>query len=353
MADTTFDYAIHPGEYLREVLEAYEMTQSELAKRTGLTEKHLSHIITGKVRLTTDVAIALELVFPSRPASLWTRLQARFDEVESRKKSSDELSMQRDWVVLFPYKDLVKRGAVPEASGTVDKAENLLKFFAVSNVDAWRTTFSEDLDIACRGDVVMESGPIDKSTAAFASWFRLGQIQVEKVIDDKPPFDRSGLHAIVPSIRLMCASTDIHGLVEQLESMLSDVGVQLVFERELPGMKTYAYSQPGRGRKPALIQLSMYRKYHDQFCFSLFHEIGHLLKGSDERAADDFAQSVLISANAYEAFVMNHSFSKARIVELAAQQGIHPGIVVGRLQREGLLPFSHLNGLRQRYEWSD
>ena len=36
------DYIIHPGETLAEVLEDREMSQRELAVRTGMTEKHIS-----------------------------------------------------------------------------------------------------------------------------------------------------------------------------------------------------------------------------------------------------------------------------------------------------------------------
>jgi hypothetical protein len=43
--------------------------------------------------------------------------------------------------------------------------------------------------------------------------------------------------------------------------------------------------------------------------------------------------------------------SKARVQALADELGIHPGIVVGRLQHEGWLPHTHLNGLRTRLTW--
>ena len=36
---------------------------------------------------------------------------------------------------------------------------------------------------------------------------------------------------------------------------------------------------------------------------------------------------------------------------LPEQQGIAPGIVVGMLQHAGLIPWSHLNGLKISLEW--
>ena len=42
------EYIIHPGETLAEVIEDRNMTQRELAIRTGMTEKHISTVIHGQ-----------------------------------------------------------------------------------------------------------------------------------------------------------------------------------------------------------------------------------------------------------------------------------------------------------------
>ncbi len=44
-------------------------------------------------------------------------------------------------------------------------------------------------------------------------------------------------------------------------------------------------------------------------------------------------------------------YSRADVEAFAARIGIAPGIVVGRLQYEGMLPLSHLNALKHRFEW--
>ena len=54
------DYIIHPGETLAEVLEDREMTQRELAVRTGMTEKHISTVIHGQKGISVAFARKLE-----------------------------------------------------------------------------------------------------------------------------------------------------------------------------------------------------------------------------------------------------------------------------------------------------
>ena len=60
--DFTPDYAIPPGETLKETMESLEMTQKELAKRTGLTVQSLNRIFKGEQPINYETAGKLELV---------------------------------------------------------------------------------------------------------------------------------------------------------------------------------------------------------------------------------------------------------------------------------------------------
>jgi HTH-type transcriptional regulator/antitoxin HigA len=122
------------------------------------------------------------------------------------------------------------------------------------------------------------------------------------------------------------------------------------------------------GRK-AVIQLSVRYKWADIFWFSLFHELGHLLlhqhkgvfvnpssgeKSDREREADGFASDALIPQVKYKRFIATQTVFLADHVEAFAREvEINPGVVVGRLQHDGLLPHSHLNDLRPRFDIVD
>ena len=68
-----------------------------------------------------------------------------------------------------------------------------------------------------------------------------------------------------------------------------------------------------------------------------------------EDVANAFARDTLISQNAFNCFVKNQSFTEEKIVAFASEIGIDPGIVVGRLQKEGYINFSWYNGLKTKY----
>lgn len=72
------DYIIHPGETLAEVLEDREMSQRELAVRTGMTEKHISTVIHGQKGISAAFARKLEYALGIE-TSFWMNLQANYD----------------------------------------------------------------------------------------------------------------------------------------------------------------------------------------------------------------------------------------------------------------------------------
>jgi hypothetical protein len=78
-------------------------------------------------------------------------------------------------------------------------------------------------------------------------------------------------------------------------------------------------------------------------------------KGDDrEKEADRFASDHLIPAAPYRSFVEGGDFDAECVSAFAASLGIGPGIVVGRLQRDGHLPAgTRLNKLKRRYRFAD
>lgn len=79
------------------------------------------------------------------------------------------------------------------------------------------------------------------------------------------------------------------------------------------------------------------------------------LNGMDaekEAEAHAFAEQELIPRRTFSAFASRGTFSKVAIQDFARSQGIAPGIIVGRLQHQGLRPYTHCNDLKVRYRWS-
>ena len=72
---------LHPGETVTEYLLAHDWSQSDLARRSGITPKTISEICNGKAAISPATALAFEKVL-GRPAHFWLNLQRRFDEAQ-------------------------------------------------------------------------------------------------------------------------------------------------------------------------------------------------------------------------------------------------------------------------------
>lgn len=83
------NYAVHPGNFLQEEMEAMHMTQRELAEKIGYAPSVVNEVLHEKRKISADMAVRLESVMYS-PASYWLRLQSIYDEAIARKKIEEE-----------------------------------------------------------------------------------------------------------------------------------------------------------------------------------------------------------------------------------------------------------------------
>jgi len=74
----------------------------------------------------------------------------------------------------------------------------------------------------------------------------------------------------------------------------------------------------------------------------------------EEKRADEFAANMLIDPNRYGDFLNSNlnskDFSLKRINDFCSEIGVPNFILIGRLQKEGYLNYSHYSGEKVRYE---
>lgn len=349
--------AIPPGETLQEYLDTRGMRQADLAKRLGLVPKTVNEIIKGKAPITPETALALESVFGT-PARFWMSLEANYQEGRARLERARLIEDDCHFAEQVPYASLAKLGAVPSARRLEDKVINLRSFFGVASLKLLPTVLPaafrrEDRDTA--------------SSLALASWLRMGELAAAKA--DLPRFDGKRLRSLLPFFRSLTLDSQSDDLPDRLQGMCASCGVALAFVTHLP--KTYVngatkWLTPDR----VLVQLSLRRPYADIVWFNLFHEIGHLLlhgkrevyvseveddnkmsHNDAEQEADEFASEQLVPSKAYVRFLRENRASEVSVCRFAQQIGVHPCIVVGRLQHDGKIKFNALNHLRPRLSW--
>jgi len=126
--------AVPPGATIKEQLKNRHMLQKEFAIRMDMSEKHISHLINGKVELTPDVAQRLELVL-GIPAKIWNDLESRYRE--RLAKVNQELEDEKEMLLArrFPYQKMSAEGWVSKTDNFNDQVRNLRRFFEVANLE--------------------------------------------------------------------------------------------------------------------------------------------------------------------------------------------------------------------------
>lgn len=69
---------IHPGEYLKGILEELGISQANLARTTGLSTMRISHVIRGNRPVTAEMALIFAKAFGQTP-QYWLNLQTACD----------------------------------------------------------------------------------------------------------------------------------------------------------------------------------------------------------------------------------------------------------------------------------
>ena len=77
----------HPGEMLRDNLEAAELSVTATAARLGCTRQALSRLLNAMAGISPAMALALEGIGWSN-ASFWMRLQASYELAQARREQA-------------------------------------------------------------------------------------------------------------------------------------------------------------------------------------------------------------------------------------------------------------------------
>jgi addiction module HigA family antidote len=351
------DYAVHPGEYLDEVLDARGMHKSEFAERCGLTAKTVSQIVNRRVVFSPEVAIQFETVL-GISAEIWMGLLASYQLRESRKRQQIKLREAEAWAGKFPLTVLRGKGIVRKKDSSGQWVQDLLEFFNVSGPDTWERVYGQ------RAIAFRKSSTLKASKYAIATWLRLAEMKANSI--ETHPFDSGRLRHALRDIREL-TRTDPDVFQRRIVELCAESGVACVFVPEVAGARISGATEWLRSDK-AMIALSLRHKMDDHFWFTLFHEFGHVLlhgkktiyvddhteaESDNEQEANAFARNQLVPKREYAQFLRRDRFFDQDIRRFAERVGIAPGIVVGMLQHDEKIRFSWHNGLKRRFDFSD
>lgn len=347
------EYVVAPGETILELLEANCMTQLDLSDKTGINKKTINEIINGKAPITTSTALKLEYVF-NIPASFWNNLESSYRETLERQNDVKLIMEEEKYLNNIPYNEMSKRNwdYIEKTRDPYEKVINLRKFFSVASLG-----FSTELK---RKLAFRKSDNNNFSLESLYCWLRYGEITSNK--EQYPSFNIDKLKESVVEIRNLVNKPFLDQYTK-IKDILKNCGVSLVFEPHLPNTYVNGVSYKVSCDK-AIIMISDRGKKDDILWFTLFHEIAHLIKHSKkevfidlenseksdiEKEADEFSRNILIPDKIYKDFINNnYNLDDEIIKKFSNKNNISPGILIGRLQKDGIIGWNKFTNLITR-----
>ena len=338
--------ATPPGATIREQLKDRGMSQKEFAARMDLSEKHISKLINGEVQLTPEVAVRLETVL-GVPAKFWNNLEAIYREKLLKIEAENFMDEDEALAQQFPYSEMAKYGWIQGTRDPKEKVVYLRQYFGVVRLALLGN--EQITKIACRRLAITE-----KADLALMAWAQEARILAREI--QTAPIDIKGLIAVIPQIRKMTVM-EPEEFCPKVKKILADCGIALVFLPHLKG--SFLQGASFLDGNKIVVGLTARGKDADKFWFSLFHELAHIVLGhigkingttdQDEKDADNWSENTLINSTDFAVFKNGRDYSEKSVLVFAREQEIAPGIVVGRMQREGMIKYSMLNNLKVQY----
>jgi len=327
-----------PGEFLKEELEARNWSQTEFAEIIGRPVRLINEIIAAKKSITPETAMQLAASLGTS-AELWMNLETQY-QLSRVSKKDDDIERKAKLHAKFPVRELIRRGWIERTKGIAALERQILRFYELESPD----------DTPLLAHAAKKSSE-DVTMLQWTWLFRVRQIADSHVVKKYHP---DALRNALKKLNdLLSAPEEIR----KVPAVLNEAGVRFVLVEALPSSKIDGACLWLTPDQP-VIALSARLDRIDNFWFVLRHELEHLLREHgkdahvmlDEDLCDSNSPSVTVEekvANVaasqfavsdaelvdYMSRVKPYYFSEDRVVGFAGRLGVHPGLVVGRLQK--------------------
>lgn len=342
----------HPGQRVKALLIELGWTQTELAHVLGLPAATINQITQGKRPISASMAKLLGVAL-DRPALEFADLQARWD-LSQAPEPNDEVRTRALAQSRFPIRAMAKRGWISSGPGASTHNE-LCRFFGVNSLEQMGTI----------GHAAKKSTEGDLTGEQLVWLYRVRQIAKEMIPGEYTP---EKLREAIGAFSKMRSDPDT---IRSVPRLLNNAGVRFVVCETLPGSKIDGVCFWLDDKSP-VVALSLRFDRIDNFWFVLRHECSHVLHGhgkdgaiidadldsgivssvdEEERIANSEAMEFCAPSKELNDFYLRKRpfFAEREVLAFAKRIQVHPGLVVGQLQRKmGRFDFlrKHLVGVK-------
>jgi HTH-type transcriptional regulator/antitoxin HigA len=340
MGEKTMEEAIrknwtpHPGEFIREEIEARGWSQRDLAYILGSSEQALNTILSGKRGISPEMAKAMGNAFDV-PAELFLNLQKSYELAQAHDPDPG-IAKRAKIQSKYPVREMIRRGWLEDTDASMLE-EQIARFFNVARID----------EVPHLAHAAKKTNYDDTSPEQLAWLFRVKQIAKNLEV---PPYSEKLFRDGINQLKQLLVDPEE---IRHLPRLMIECGVRFIIVEALPGSKIDGACF-WLGESP-VIGMSLRLDRIDNFWFVARHEGEHVLKrhGRDreiidtetmetqdgtvveeERIANAAAVEFCVPKKHLDDFIArkNPFFYEKDVIGLARLLRCHPGLVVGQIR---------------------
>lgn len=328
-----------PGTFIRSKMEDKGWTQSDLAYAIGTQPASINQILNNKRSISTAMAHSLSAALECDAAEI-AQIQAKW-EIDNSEAPDPAIKARAKILGQYPLREMVRRGWVDPEHGEGTLEEQVCRFFDVETIE----------DVPHLSHSAKKTSYEDVPPQQLAWLFRVKRIAEEML---PQPYDNQKLMNAIEAFEGLRAKPEG---VRHVPQLLEKAGVRFVV---VEGIANSAIDGVCFWLDQASPVIGMSLRYDriDNFWFVLRHECAHVLHGhgkqaaivdcdlgdptmeanvsEEERVANSEAADFCVPSKKMQSFYLrkNPYFSERDVLAFSKRMGVHPGLVVGQLQRK-------------------
>ena len=331
------------GSMLKDYLEYHNISQSDFAKRLGISQKHINNILNENADISEDLMIAISLI-TDIDIKLITFVETKkklYDFLNTKFKDEKEIN---DYLNSFHIKEMDKMGwlTLNDKTSYLQNAYDLLRYLNVRDFNIYDKYVKETIFFKKYSDADLKK--------VFLWITRCDKLIQKQNVND---YTKDNFNKLLNELK---KERNKPFNKDNLIKLFNKFGIYLVIEDALKGTKIRGCTKVV-GSNPA-IYMTCYLKEKSLFYFSLYHELGHvkseynkakskvIINGSDdeEKRADNFSLNEMIPNDIYKLILDN--FDKKD--KIAKENNIPLCFLYSRLAYEGKISYKDKNYLESR-----
>ena len=331
--------------FIKRYLKANNISQKELAKASGYTEKQISLIMNDEVEVSPRFAHAISICIPGLEEDYIMRYATRYKE----QLKEDKVFLEKNDYKKFSKEMSFNKVFKHISDDPVEQIDILLSSYNLSTLhEVWHylLTTNQKLNIVYSKD---QSKLSEKDNIVIKLWSKAIMNQIIMLDDNRCFVGRERAKQILIKNKDLLTVSNSEDLITNIEYICEQCGIHVAFSHTAPTTYVRGLSFSMNGQM--FIVLTDRFKRVENVVFAFVHEMIHIIRGdlddqheairfidldeSNERDVDDEAAEFLIPKRIYVKYIKdNEEPTISDLINVSKESNTTIGLVVSKYHHD-------------------